>query len=117
MNVQQILESISERVSTSASVKNIYGDPVTIGERIVIPAASVRYGFGGGGGSRTDTQNGGGGGGGVSARPSGVLEITAEGARFIGFEDRRKTAIAIALGFLLGLAVASLSGGNGSKGR
>jgi uncharacterized spore protein YtfJ len=99
---------MAERVSASASVRNVYGDPVVVGDRTVIPAAQVRYGFGGGGGSKNE-QEGGGGGGGVSARPCGVLEITAEGTRFIEFDDRAKMGAALALGFVLGAAVAALT--------
>ncbi len=108
MNVQQLLQSMAERVSASASVRNVYGDPVVVGDRTVIPAAQVRYGFGGGGGTKNEQEGGGGGGGGVSARPCGALEITAEGTRFIAFDDRAKMGAALALGFVLG-AVAVLT--------
>jgi uncharacterized spore protein YtfJ len=113
MGIQQLLDSMAERVSTSASVKNVYGDPVVVGNRTVIPAAEVRYGFGGGAGRpKGDEVPGGGGGGGggrVSARPSGALEITPEGTRFISFGDNRAAGMALALGFVLGAAVVALT--------
>ena len=46
MSIQQLLESMAERVAASASVKNVYGEPVVTGNRTVIPAAKVRYAFG-----------------------------------------------------------------------
>jgi uncharacterized spore protein YtfJ len=111
MNIQHFLESLAERVSSSASVKNVYGDPVVVGNRTVIPAAQVRYAFGGGGGRpRADEAPGGGGGGWVAAQPRGALEITPEGTRFIAFGDQRRMGAALALGFLLGAAVVALSG-------
>jgi uncharacterized spore protein YtfJ len=111
MNIQQLLQSLAERVSGSASVRNVYGDPVVVGDRTVIPAASVRYGFGGGGAAKGDEdQGGGGGGGGVVARPCGALEITPQGTRYIAFHDHRTTGIALALGFVLGAAVVALTG-------
>ena len=90
MSIQQLLESMAERVSASASVKNVYGEPVVVGNRTVIPAAKVRYAFGGGGGKGKESPEaqGGGGGGRVSAQPCGALEVTPEGARFIHFDDR-----------------------------
>jgi uncharacterized spore protein YtfJ len=119
MNVQQLLESMAERVSASASVKNVYGEPVVAGNRTVIPAAQVRYGFGGGGGSRSkdeEAPNGGGGAGGrVSARPCGALEITPEGTRFIAFGDQRQFGVALVFGFLLGAAAVACSGLRRSK--
>ena len=97
-------------------MKNVYGDPVVVGNRTVIPAAQVRYAFGGGGGggakdeAAADAHNGGGGGGRVSARPCGALEITPEGTRFIAFDDRRTAGAALALGFILGAAIVALIG-------
>ena len=113
MDIQQLLQGMAERISASASVKNVYGEPVVAGNRIVIPAAQVRYAFGGGGGAKgaTEAQNGGGGGGGrVSARPFGAIEVTPEGTRFLAFEDRRAMGAALALGFVLGAVVAALAG-------
>lgn len=102
---------MAERVSTSASVKNVWGDPVVVGSRTVIPAAQVRYAFGGGGGNKRESDGGGGGGGRVSARPCGALEVTPEGTRFLAFDDRSRIGAALALGFILGAAaVASLTG-------
>jgi uncharacterized spore protein YtfJ len=108
-NSWKALPSASQRVHL---VKSVYGDPVVVGNRTVIPIAQVRYGFGGGAGhpKGDEAAGGGGGGGGVSARPSAALEITPEGTRFIVFQDRRATAIALALGFVLGAAVVALTG-------
>jgi uncharacterized spore protein YtfJ len=112
MDIQQLLQSLAERVSASSSVKNVYGDPITSGNRTVIPVAQVRYSFGGGGGGKggEDPQEGGGGGGRVSAQPYGALEVTPEGTRFIAFENRRTLAAALALGFVLGAAMAVFTG-------
>jgi uncharacterized spore protein YtfJ len=108
MDIQDMLRGMGDRLSASASVKNVYGEPVVVGGRTVIPAARVRYGFGGGGGNRQN-EAGGGGGGGVWAQPCGALEITPEGTRFIRFENRRAAGAALALGFLLGAMVAGLT--------
>ena len=94
--VQEILQSIAERVAGTASVKQMFGEPVERGGRTIIPVARVQYGFGGGygGGEQQGTEvnrplagGGGGGGGGVKASPAGVLEITDAGTRFIRFVD------------------------------
>ena len=112
MNIQQLLQSMAERVSPSAAVKNVYGDPIVAGNRTVIPAARIRYAFGGGGGGAkgdAEAQNGGGGGR-VSAQPCGALEVTPEGTRFITFPDNRPVGAALAIGFVLGAALVALSG-------
>ena len=111
MSIQQLLQGMAERVAASASVKNVYGEPVVVGGRTVIPVAQVKYAFGGGGGRpKGDDHAGGGGGGRVSAQPCGVVEITPQGTRFIAFEERRKMGIALALGLVLGAALVSLTG-------
>ncbi len=112
MNIQSFLESVAERVSGGASVRNVYGEPIVVGERTVLPVAEVRYAFGGGGGGAKgdpEAQNGGGGGRGC-ARPCGALEITTAGTRFIAFPDQRRMGIALALGFVLGAAVVAMTG-------
>ena len=110
MSIQALLGTIGERLSATASVKNVYGDPVTVGERTVIPVASVRYAFGGGGGEDSNAgQNGGGGGGGVVAKPSGALEITPQGTRFIPFITPKAVGLAFAAGMAVGAIIAGLS--------
>jgi len=108
MNIHELLQTLSDRVATRASVKNVYGEPVTVGDRTVIPVASVAFGFGGGAGEEKGVRDshGGGGGGGVAAKPSGALEITPQGTRFITFPNYGRIAAAMAAGFLIGTMVA-----------
>ena len=100
-DIQQLFDTITERIQRTATVKVIYGDPVSLDGRTVIPVARVRYGFGGGGGSQDGLgaegdvdgprgQKGGGGGGGVEVSPVGYIEVTAEGSRFVSFEERKR---------------------------
>lgn len=107
-----MIHGIAERVAGSASVKSVYGDPVVVGERTVIPVAQVFYGFGGGGGrpkGESPDAGGGGGGGGVCARPHGAIEITPEGTRFVGVNNPVREAAALAVGFFFGAALAALA--------
>jgi uncharacterized spore protein YtfJ len=116
MDILQLLQGLAERVSSSASVRNVYGEPVTAGDRTLIPVAKVQYGFGGGGGRNKDPEcDGGGGGGGVSVHASGVVEIAPSGTRFISFDDKRRMGAALALGFALGIAVAGLLRDRGAQ--
>ena len=100
-DVQQLFDTITERIQRTATVKTVYGDPVSLDGRTIIPVARVRYGFGGGGGSQDGRgaagevdgpggQKGGGGGGGVEVSPVGYIEVTAEGSRYVSFEDRKR---------------------------
>lgn len=98
MDVKETLQAIGERLQTGATVKAVFGDPVTAGDRTVIPVARVRFGFGAGGRNLA----GGGGGGGVRADPAGMIEISPAGTTFKVFPDYRRLAVAFALGILIG---------------
>ena len=99
MDVQEILKNLGERLQSAANVKCVYGDPVSSGDRTVIPVARVRFGFGAGG----QHTLGGGGGGGAQAEPVGVVEITAAGSVFRSFPDYRRIGAAFAVGIVFGM--------------
>lgn len=104
MMLQEVFKSISERLQSAATVKTVYGDPITAEGKTIIPVARVRYGFGGGSGSRGGNgsqEGGGGGGGGVEVTPIGILEVTPGETRFISFEDRRRMIRAALIAFLV----------------
>lgn len=115
MNPSERFASIVARLQESTTVESVYGDPIESNGRTVVPVAKVRYGFGGGYGSDPDDagrspdaeeSTGAGMGGGVVATPTGVVEISDSGTRFVRFGDgaKRAAAVAVALGigYLLG---------------
>jgi hypothetical protein len=63
MNIHELLQTLSDRIAGSASIKNVYGEPVTVGNRTIIPVARVTLGFGGGAGEEKGAKEGHGGGG------------------------------------------------------
>ena len=76
-----LLQSLRESVLSQASVKAIYGEPISAHGKTVIPVAKIMYGYGagagtGGVGDSSARGEGGGGGGGVRAIPVGVIEIS-----------------------------------------
>lgn len=114
------LETLAQRLGQSATVKNVYGEPVVAGDKTIIPVAQIMYGFGGGYGhgrkpkkfstpENVSTGNGKeqksgeglGGGGGLLARPKGVYEISKQGTRFIPANNTRKLIAALLVGFLI----------------
>ena len=108
--VAKRLRWLGDHLQVGASVRNVYGDPVDVGGRTVIPIPRVSYGFGAGGGVRGSAEavserDGSGGGAGMSARPVGALEITEAGTRFIPFVDPARLGIALIVGFLIGLTI------------
>ena len=105
------LQDLAERIQSGASVKQVYGEPIEVSGRTLIPVARVAFGFGGGLGASRDTQKGitaagedksAGAGGGGAATPVGVLEISAEETRFIPANPLRWILGGAAIGALLG---------------
>jgi uncharacterized spore protein YtfJ len=110
VKVAKTLRSLGDHLQVRASVRNVYGDPVNVGGRTIIPITRVSYGFGAGGGAGESEESGSerggsGGGAGLSARPVGALEITEAGTRFIPFIDPARLGIALMVGFLIGLTI------------
>jgi uncharacterized spore protein YtfJ len=101
MNLVEMMRSLGETVGGGATVRNVYGDPVTSGDRTVVPVASVKYAFGGGGG----TERGGGGGGRAWAKPCGYVEISPAGTRYVPIHDGAAIAAAVAVGVAIGAAL------------
>ena len=98
------LEEVFRAIVDHAGAKTVYGDPITLEGKTVLPVARVQYGFGGGsGGAKGDKEGFGGGGcGGLIARPLGVVEITSSETRFIPIAPNGVVAAAAAVGFFLG---------------
>ncbi len=118
-HAQEILQSMAERFAGTASVKQVFGEPIQREGRTVVPVACVHYRLGGGwgGGEVTDNSSapprkggGGGGGGLVSARPVGALEITDAGTRFIRFIEPADIVKACVGGVVAILIIRRLTG-------
>lgn len=123
MKDENFLETLAASLNQSASAKNVFGEPVRTGDKVIIPVAQVMLGMGGGHGqgiqqskhlrlpdpSRTVSSGkletpaeGVGGGGGMYVLAKGVYEITPKTTRFIPAHDLRQLLIVLTAGFLLG---------------
>ncbi len=112
-HAQEILQSLTERFSASANVKQVFGEPIEAHGKTIVPVARVMYHVGAGwGGRKAETEDGGMGGGGgggvVVAVPAGVLEVTPEGVRFERFFGAKRAGMLVGLGFVMGLAARRL---------
>ncbi|WP_165364268.1 spore germination protein GerW family protein [Sporolactobacillus sp. THM19-2] len=88
---KQVTGSFTDRLLNTVKGENVtavFGEPVQLDDKKVIPVARVRVTGGGGGGlygeqdTAPDRASGGGGGGYLSVRPFGVYEISGQGTRF-----------------------------------
>lgn len=126
MSAKELIEGAVEHLRTSASVKTVYGDPIVVDGKTVIPVAKVAYGFGAGHGSGTHAKKtsegktpveseGEGAGGGGAAKPVGVVEITAQETKFVQFGAPKKLMITALVGAGLGVGLGLLLGRKLSK--
>lgn len=110
MSTLAVLQSLKESILSQASVKAIYGEPISAHGKTVIPVAKIMYGYGagagtGGVGDSSARGEGGGGGGGVRAIPVAVVEIGERQTCFVPITNRKKLAAAVLAGIVLGIFV------------
>lgn len=121
MSTKELIDSAVEHLHASASVKTVYGEPVAIDGKTIIPVAKVAYGCCGGTGTKKTSaglegkasvagESGEGAGGGLTAKPVGVVEISGEETKFVPFAQTRKLTLAAAIGSGLGLMLGFLLG-------
>ena len=122
MSTNELIESAVEHLRMGASVKTVYGEPVVVDGKTIIPVAKVAYGFGGGTAGHTPAEGegdepttgkketGAGGGGGLAAKPIGVVEVSSTETKFVPFSQPKKFAIAALVGSGIGLLCGVLLG-------
>ena len=116
MTTKELIDSAVEHLKASASVKTVYGDPVVVDGKTVIPVAKVAYGFGGGKGKGpAEKGEGEGAGGGMAAKPVGVVEIDKGQTTFVPIAPNRKIAVAALIAAGLGVGLGYFFGAHGKN--
>lgn len=99
MAIHEMIKSVSDNISTAATVNTVFGEARVMDHRALIPVALVTGGFGAGGGEgkrpieeegMQAEGSGGGGGGGFIVRPLAVLEVSEDQTRLIPILDMTK---------------------------
>jgi uncharacterized spore protein YtfJ len=86
-NVVDILKGVVGELREIARSETIIGEPVTVGDKTVIPVVKISVGFGAGGGQGEDEKSrsgfGGGGGGGTKIEPAAFIIIDDKGVSLL----------------------------------
>ncbi len=84
----------------NVSADRVYADPVRIGDRVVIPAATVEFSGGFGFGGDAESNGGGGGGGYQAGRPVAIIEAGPAGVTVKPVIDFTRIGIAVVAAIL-----------------
>ena len=105
------LDRLADELGKRASVKVVYGEPVTTDGVTVIPVAEVSYGFGGGAGPKAGAAETveAIGAGGAKARPRGFIEIKNGTATYKPIRNPWLNAAAPLAALLTGIALPTLA--------
>ena len=80
----------------SVSADRVFAEPVRIGDRVVIPAASIEFSGGFGFGADNNSNGGGGGGGHQAGRPVAIIEAGPDGVRVKPVIDFTRVGLTLA---------------------
>ncbi len=82
-NVVDILKSVVGELREISKSETIVGEPITVGDKTVIPVVKIQVGFGAGGGQgenqKAGSGFGGGGGGGAKIEPAAFIIMDKDG--------------------------------------
>ena len=73
-NFNSVMTSLLKGVDSVLSTKTVVGEPINVGDTIIVPLVDVSFGLGAGAGTKEKKNNGGGGVGGKMS-PSAILVI------------------------------------------
>ncbi len=112
MSFKEFFAPIVESLRESANVRTVYGDPISVEGKTLIPVAKAGYGFGGsrrkGDDGGNEEGNGRVEGGVMGAAPMGFLEVSSqEETKFIKVPDNNPAKLVGALfaGFVVGALI------------
>lgn len=114
-NVSEILKNIVGELKEMARSQSVVGEPITLGNKIVVPLVKISVGFGAGGG-QTEKQSeganfGGGGGGGAKIEPAAFIVVDGDKVTLLaakpGKYDSLLEAVPALVGKLIDMRTAS----------
>ncbi|MEW5923647.1 MAG: spore germination protein GerW family protein [Candidatus Zixiibacteriota bacterium] len=104
--VSEILKDIVGELKDIASSQTVVGEPITVGDKTVIPVVKISVGFGAGGGQGESPDKGGGfgggGGGGAKIEPSAFIIMDGDRIQLLSAKPGKLDALVEAVPGLFG---------------
>ena len=94
--VPDIFNTILDHLEVISKAETVLGEPITVGEKTVVPVVKMSLGFGAGGNDESGKEkniSGGGGGGGVSISPVGFIIMEGEKTFFLPVKAKSVSAL------------------------
>lgn len=104
--VSEILKDIVGELKDIASSQTVVGEPITVGDKTVIPVVKISVGFGAGGGQGESPDKGGGfgggGGGGAKIEPYAFIILDGDRIQMLSAKQGKLDALVEAVPGLFG---------------
>jgi uncharacterized spore protein YtfJ len=105
-NVSEILQNIVGELRQMARSQSVVGEPITLGNKIIVPLVKISVGFGAGG-AQTEKQPdgtnfGGGGGGGTKIEPAAFIIVDGDKVSIMAAKPGKYDSLIEAVPTLIG---------------
>lgn len=88
MGLDSMVHTMLERLQLTLRSETVIGDPITVGNKTIIPVTKVTFGFGAGGGEKQkEADFGGGSGGGATIEPVAFICISGDDVSLMAFRE------------------------------
>ena len=94
MSVENLIKTVLEEFRQIVRTETVVGEPVVVGETVIVPVSKISFGFGAGGGKggkEGKQEAGTGTGGGASVEPVAFIVIRNGKAQLLPLEDKGMT--------------------------
>ncbi len=90
MSVENLIRAMMQEFRQIVKTETVVGEPLTVGDTIIVPVSKISFGFGAGGGGKADEAEGGGSGtgGGASVEPVAFIVIRDGKAQLMRVEEQ-----------------------------
>ncbi len=83
MIAQELIKTLMEELQGIAKTDTVVGEPVKVGDVVILPISKISIGFGAGGGGGEKGEGGGGSGGGIMMEPVAFVVISKGKTRIV----------------------------------
>ena len=119
-NVSEILQNIVGELRQMARSQSVVGEPITLGNKIIVPLVKISVGFGAGGAQSEKqpegTNFGGGGGGGAKIEPAAFIIIDGDKVSLMAAKPGKYDSLIEAVPALVGKLIDMRSTAKEKKG-